>query len=176
MLKKIFGSALFGVEAFTIPIEVNVDKGIGYHLVGLPDNAIKESNFRIAAALQINSYKIPGKKLIINMSPADMRKEGAAYDLPLAMGVLAASSQIKEEDIENYVIMGELSLDGSVQSIKGALPTAIKALEDGFKGFILPKDNAKEAAIVEGLKVYGVEHISKVINHFKKKIHSSNHC
>tara|TARA_B110000971_G_scaffold98696_1_gene101549 strand:+ start:133 stop:981 length:849 start_codon:yes stop_codon:yes gene_type:complete len=166
MLKKIFGSALFGVEAFTIAIEVNVDKGIGYHLVGLPDNAIKESNFRIAAALQNNGYKIPGRKLIINMSPADMRKEGAAYDLPLAMGILTASNQIKGANIDDYIIMGELSLDGSVQSIKGALPIAIKALEDGFKGFILPKANAKEAAIVEGLKVYGVDHISDVIYFF----------
>ena len=128
MLKKIYGSAVFGVEAHTITIEVNVDYGIGYHLVGLPDNAIKESNFRIAAALQNNGYKIPGKKLIINMSPADMRKEGSAYDLPLAMGILAASNQIKEMHIERYIIMGELSLDGTVQSIKGALPIEIKAL------------------------------------------------
>lgn len=164
MLKKIYGSAVFGVEAHTITIEVNVDYGIGYHLVGLPDNAIKESNFRIAAALQNNGYKIPGKKLIINMSPADMRKEGSAYDLPLAMGILAASNQIKEMHIERYIIMGELSLDGTVQSIKGALPIAIKALEEGFEGFILPKENAKEAAIVSGLKVYGVEHISEVID------------
>ena len=166
MLKKIYGNAVFGVEAHTITIEVNVDYGIGYHLVGLPDNAIKESNFRIAAALQNNGYKIPGKKLIINMSPADMRKEGSAYDLPLAMGILAASNQIKEMHIERYVIMGELSLDGTVQSIKGALPIAIKALEEGFEGFILPKENAKEAAIVSGLKVYGVEHISEVIDCF----------
>lgn len=169
MLKKIYGSALFGVEAFTITIKVNVDKGIGYHLVGLPDNAIKESNFRIAAALQNNGYKIPGKKLIINMSPADMRKEGAAYDLPLAIGILMASNQIKGANIKDYIIMGELSLDGSVQSIKGALPIAIKALEDSFKGFILPKANAKEAAIVEGLKVYGVDHISDVIYFFNHK-------
>ena len=111
MLKKVYGSAVFGVEAHTITIEVNVDKGIGYHLVGLPDNAIKESNFRIAAALQNNGYKIPGKKLIINMSPADMRKEGSAYDLPLAIGILTASSQIKDINIERYIIMGELSLD-----------------------------------------------------------------
>ena len=166
MLKKVYGSAVFGVEAHTITIEVNVDKGIGYHLVGLPDNAIKESNFRIAAALQNNGYKIPGKKLIINMSPADMRKEGSAYDLPLAMGILTASNQIKEDHIERYIIMGELSLDGTVQSIKGALPIAIKALEEGFEGFILPKENAKEAAIVSGLKVYGVEHISEVIDYF----------
>ena len=172
MLKKVYGSAVFGVEAHTITIEVNVDKGIGYHLVGLPDNAIKESNFRIAAALQNNGYKIPGKKLIINMSPADMRKEGSAYDLPLAMGILTASNQIKETNIERYIIMGELSLDGSVQSIKGALPIAIKALEEGFDGFILPKENAKEnakeAAIVSGLKVYGVEHISEVIDYFDR--------
>jgi magnesium chelatase family protein len=156
------------VEAHTITIEVNVDKGIGYHLVGLPDNAIKESNFRIAAALQNNGYKIPGKKLIINMSPADMRKEGSAYDLPLAMGILTASNQIKEVNIERYVIMGELSLDGMVQPIKGVLPIAIKAIEEGFDGFILPKENAKEAAIVNGLKVYGVEHISEVIDYFHK--------
>tara|TARA_B100000768_G_scaffold58895_1_gene56973 strand:+ start:24517 stop:26067 length:1551 start_codon:yes stop_codon:yes gene_type:complete len=172
MLKKVYGCAVFGVEAHTITIEVNVDKGIGYHLVGLPDNAIKESNFRIAAALQNNGYKIPGKKLIINMSPADMRKEGSAYDLPLAMGILTASNQIKETNIERYIIMGELSLDGSVQSIKGALPIAIKALEEGFDGFILPKENAKEnakeAAIVSGLKVYGVEHISEVIDYFDR--------
>ena len=168
MLKKVYGSAVFGVEAHTITIEVNVDKGIGYHLVGLPDNAIKESNFRIAAALQNNGYKIPGKKLIINMSPADMRKEGSAYDLPLAMGILTASNQIKEVNIERYVIMGELSLDGMVQPIKGVLPIAIKALEEGFDGFILPKENAKEAAIVSGLKVYGVEHISEVIDYFHK--------
>ena len=168
MLKKVYGSAVFGVEAHTITIEVNVDKGIGYHLVGLPDNAIKESNFRIAAALQNNGYKIPGKKLIINMSPADMRKEGSAYDLPLAMGILTASNQIKETNIERYVIMGELSLDGTVQPIKGALPIAIKALEEGFEGFILPNENATEAAIVSGLKVYGVKHISEVIEYFDK--------
>ena len=154
MLKKVFGSAVFGVEATTVTVEVNVDKGIGYHLVGLPDNAIKESNYRIAAALQNNSYKIPGKKIIINMSPADLRKEGSAYDLTLAIGILAASNQIKADDIEDYLIMGELSLDGSLQPIKGALPIAIKAREEGYKGFILPNQNAKEAAIVNYLKVY----------------------
>ena len=168
MLKKVFASAVFGVEASTITVEVNVDKGIGYHLVGLPDNAIKESNYRIAAALQNNGYRIPGKKLIINMSPADLRKEGSAYDLTLAIGILAASSQIKAENIENYIIMGELSLDGSLQPIKGALPIAVKAREEGFKGFILPKQNAKEAAIVDELKVYGVDHIEQVINFFDK--------
>tara|TARA_R110000868_G_scaffold194178_3_gene439507 strand:+ start:2561 stop:4099 length:1539 start_codon:yes stop_codon:yes gene_type:complete len=168
MLKKIFGSAVFGVEATTVTVEVNVDKGIGYHLVGLPDNAIKESNYRIAAALQNNGYKIPGKKIIINMSPADLRKEGSAYDLTLAVGILAASKQIQSKNLEDYIIMGELSLDGSLQPIRGALPIAVKAREEGFKGFILPSQNAKEAAIVDDLKVYGIDNIKQVINFFDK--------
>ena len=170
MLTKIFGSAVFGVEATTITVEVNVDKGIGYHLVGLPDNAIKESNYRIAAALQNNGYKIPGKKLTINMAPADLRKEGSAYDLTLALGILAASGQIKSDHIENYIIMGELSLDGSLQPIKGALPIAIKAKEEGYKGFILPKENAREAAIVSEFEVFGIENIKEVINFFDKGV------
>jgi len=168
MLKKVFGSAVFGVEATTITVEVNVDKGVGYHLVGLPDNAIKESNYRIAAALQNNGYRIPGKKITINMAPADLRKEGSAYDLTLAVGILTASNQIKAENLDEYLIMGELSLDGSLQPIKGALPIAVKAREEGFKGFILPSQNAKEAAIVNDLKVYGVDNIKQVINHFDK--------
>ncbi len=170
MLKKVFGSAVFGVEATTITVEVNMAKGIGYHLVGLPDNAIRESNYRIAAALQNNGYKIPGKKIIINMSPADLRKEGSAYDITLAIGILAASNQIQAEHLEQYVIMGELSLDGSLQPIKGALPIAIKAREEGFKGFILPTQNAKEAAIVDDLEVYGVDNIKQVIDFFDQDI------
>lgn len=168
MLKKVYASAVFGVEASTITVEVNIDKGIGYHLVGLPDNAIKESNFRIAAALQNNGYKIPGKKIIINMSPADLRKEGSAYDLTLAIGILAASNQIKAEHLEDYLIMGELSLDGTLQPIRGALPIAVKAREEGFKGIILPIQNSKEAGIVDKLKVYGVENIKQVIDFFDK--------
>ncbi|MGB5434583.1 MAG: YifB family Mg chelatase-like AAA ATPase [Maribacter sp.] len=168
MLTKVFGSAVFGVEATTITVEVNVDKGVGYHLVGLPDNAIKESNYRIAAALLNNGYKIPGKKITINMAPADLRKEGSAYDLTLALGILTASGQIQSNELEKYIIMGELSLDGSLQPIKGALPIAIKAREEGFTGFMLPKDNAKEAAIVSDLKVYGIENIKEVIDFFDK--------
>ncbi len=168
MLTKVFGSAVFGVEATTITVEVNVDIGVGYHLVGLPDNAIKESNYRIAAALLNNGYKIPGKKITINMAPADMRKEGSAYDLTLAIGILTASNQIQSENLEKYLIMGELSLDGSLQPIKGALPIAIKAKEEGFEGFILPLENAREAAIVSDLKVYGVENIEQVIDFFDK--------
>jgi magnesium chelatase family protein len=168
MLTKVYGSAVFGVEATTIIVEVNINNGIGYHLVGLPDNAIKESNYRIAAALQNNGYKIPGKKITINMAPADLRKEGSAYDLTLALGILTASNQIKSESIEKYIIMGELSLDGSLQPIKGALPIAIKAKEEGFKGFILPNENAREAAIVDDLEVYGIDNIKEVIDYFDK--------
>ena len=167
MLTKVFGSAVFGVDATTITVEVNVDKGVGYHLVGLPDNAIKESNYRIAAALKNNGYKIPGKKITINMAPADMRKEGSAYDLTLALGILVASGQLEADtEIDKYLIMGELSLDGSVQPIKGALPIAIQAQKEGFKGFILPKENAKEAAVVNKLEVYGVDNIKEVIDFF----------
>lgn len=169
MLVKIYGSAVFGVEATTITVEVNIDKGIGYHLVGLPDSAIKESSFRISAALTNNNFKFPGKKITVNMAPADLRKEGSAYDLTLAIGILAASAQIKQDKISDYLIMGELSLDGSLQPIKGALPIAIKAREEGFKGFILPKQNAKEAAIVNELDVFGVENITEVIDFFDGK-------
>ena len=171
MLVKVFGSAVFGVEATTITIEVNIDKGIGYHLVGLPDNAIKESSYRIAAALKNNGYNLPGKKITINMAPADLRKEGSAYDLTLAIGILVASGQIQAEESANYVIMGELSLDGSLQPIRGALPIAIKAKEEGFKGFFLPIQNVKEAAIVEGLDVYGVENVQEVIDFFEGNGH-----
>ncbi|TBW26806.1 YifB family Mg chelatase-like AAA ATPase [Gramella sp. KN1008] len=166
MLVKVFGSAVFGVEATTITVEVNVTAGIGYHLVGLPDNAVKESSYRITAALQNNNFKLPGKKIIINMAPADLRKEGSAYDLTFALGILAASQQIKAENIADYLIMGELSLDGSLQPIKGALPIAIQARKEGFKGFILPTQNAQEAGIVSGLKVYGVDNITQVIEFF----------
>ncbi len=169
MLVKVFGSAVFGVEATTITIEVNIDKGIGYHLVGLPDNAIKESSYRIAAALKNNGYCLPGKKITINMAPADLRKEGSAYDLTLAIGILVASGQIQAEESASYIIMGELSLDGSLQPIRGALSIAIKAKEEGFKGFFLPKQNVKEAAIVEGLDVFGIENLQEVIDFFEGK-------
>lgn len=167
MLVKVFGSAVFGVEATTITIEVNIDKGIGYHLVGLPDNAIKESSYRIAAALQNNGYRLPGKKIVINMAPADLRKEGSAYDLPIAIGILAASGQINPDKVDRYLIMGELSLDGSVLPVKGVLPIALKAQEEGFDGVIIPKQNAREAAIVTGITVYGIENVTEVIGFFQ---------
>ena len=169
MLVLVYGSSVFGVEANLITIEVNIGKGIGYHFVGLPDNAVKESNFRIAAALTNIGYKLSGKKITINMAPADVRKEGSAYDLPLAIGILAASNQIHPPHLAHYLIMGELALDGGIRSIKGALPLAIQALKEGFKGFILPKENALEAAIVKGLNVYGVSHLEDVIDFFEEK-------
>ena len=169
MLVQLFGSAVYGVDAHLITIEVNIDKGIGYHLVGLPDNAIKESNFRIAAALQNIGYRLPGKKITINMAPADLRKEGSAYDLTLAIGILAASEQLKTDALKDYLVMGEIALDGSLRPIKVALPIAIQALKDGFKGFILPQENAQEAAIVSGIDVYGMSSLLEVIDFFEGK-------
>lgn len=170
MLIKTYGSSVYGVNAQLITVEVNVDKGVGYQLVGMPDVAIKESAHRISAALKNCGYKMPGKKITVNMAPADLRKEGSAYDLTIAMGILAASEQIKGDHLDQYLIMGELSLDGSLQPIKGVLPIAIQAREDGFKGFFLPKQNAKEAAIVNDLEVYGVDNIKEVIDFFDKNI------
>lgn len=166
MLVKTFGSAVQGINATIVTIEVNVSIGIRFFLVGLPDNAVKESHERIASALDFNGYKIPKKQIVINMAPADIRKEGSAYDLALAIGMLAGDEKIKSDELENFVIMGELSLDGSLKPIKGVLPIAIKAREEGFKGFILPKENAREAAVVNKLDVYGVENIKEVINFF----------
>ncbi len=166
MLIKTFGSACYGINATTITIEVDASPGFGFCMVGLPDNAVKESQQRISTALQTINYRMPGRKVVINMAPADIRKEGSAYDLPLAIGILAASEQIKSDNIEQYIIMGELSLDGLLRPITGALPIAIQARAEGFKGFILPKENAREAAVVNELKVYGVEKLQEVIDFF----------
>lgn len=166
MLVKTYGSAVVGVDAITITVEVNADRGFKFFMVGLPDNAVKESQHRIESALKNVGFKMPGKKIVVNMAPADIRKEGSAYDLTIAIGILAASDQINGDNVAEYVIMGELSLDGGLQPIKGALPIAIQARKEGFKGFILPKANAREAAIVDGLDVYGIENIKEVIDFF----------
>lgn len=164
MLVKTFASAVYGVDATTITVEVNVtDKGVGYSIVGLPDKAVQESLQRIESALKESKYQMKRLKTVINMAPADIRKEGSAFDLPVAIGILAASGQMSAEKIGNYILMGELSLDGSLQPIKGALPIAIQARKEGYKGFILPKENAREAGIVKDLDVYGVETVSEVI-------------
>ncbi len=175
MLTKVFAAAVHGIDAITITVEVNVFSGIKFHLVGLPDSAVKESQQRIESALRESGYRVPGKKIIINMAPADIRKEGAAYDLPLAIGILNASEQIKTEKISKFMLMGELSLDGDLQSVKGVLPMAIKAREEGFEGFIVPKQNAKEAAVVNNLKVYGAETISENHCRYTNRVCSTQH-
>jgi len=171
LLVKTFGSAVYGIEAMTITVEVNISGGGKpfYLIVGLPDNAVRESMQRVEAALQTNNFRMPRQKIIVNMAPADIRKEGSAYDLPIAIGILAGSGQVDNENLEKYIIMGELSLDGGLQPIKGALPISIQARKDGFKGFILPKQNAREAAIVNDLEVYGVENIKQVVDFFNGK-------
>ena len=168
MLVKTFGSAVYGVEAINITIEVNVAEGQGYFLVGLPDGAIKESQQRIDSAIKNNGFRMPRIKIVINMAPADIKKSGSAFDLPIAMGILGASEQLENTDLlKDYVIMGELSLDGAIQPIKGALPIAIQARKEGFKGLIVPKANIREAGMVNNLLVYGVSHLAEVIEFFK---------
>ena len=169
MLVKTFGAAVQGIQATLVTIEVNISAGIKFFLVGLPDNAVKESHERIMSALQYNKIPVPRKQVVINMAPADIRKEGSAYDLPLAIGMLAASEVVDATDIEHYVLMGELSLDGTLKPIKGVLPIAILARELGFKGFILPKENSREAAVVSDLEVFGVENITDVVDFFNHK-------
>ena len=164
MLVKLFGAAVQGIDATIVTIEVNCSRGIKFYLVGLPDSAVKESHERIVSALQVNGYKFPARQIVVNMAPADIRKEGASYDLPLAIGILAANETISSEHLADYLIIGELSLDGSLQPIKGALPIAIAARQQGFKGIILPQQNASEAAVVNNLDVYGVERITEVID------------
>jgi magnesium chelatase family protein len=171
MLVKTFGSAVYGVEAITVTVEVNVNnQGQNYYIVGLPDNAVKESLQRVESAIKSNNFFMPRTKLVVNLAPADIQKKGTAFDLPIAIGTLGATEQIENpEKLAEYVIMGELSLDGEIRPIKGALPIAIQARKEQFKGLIVPKQNAKEAAIVNNLNVYGVSHINEVIEFFKNE-------
>lgn len=170
MIVKVFGAAVHGISATPITIEVNCSTGIKFMLVGLPDASVKESHERIVSALQANGFAFPRRQIVINMSPADIRKEGSAYDLPLAIGILAASESLRPDRLEKYLMMGELSLDGTILPIKGALPIAIMAKEIGFEGFILPEENAKEAAVVEGLNIYGVKNIRQVTGFFNDEL------
>ncbi|MEL6560045.1 MAG: YifB family Mg chelatase-like AAA ATPase [Bacteroidota bacterium] len=165
MLAKCFGSAVYGVNASVITIEVDVGQGQRFYMVGLPDSAVKESQQRVEAAMKSHNYYMPRNKVVINLAPADIKKEGSAYDLPISLGILKASGQINADNIDQYIIMGELALDGILRPIKGALPIAIEARKKGFKGFILPKVNAKEAAIVDNLEVIGVETLPEAIAH-----------
>ncbi|WP_289760163.1 YifB family Mg chelatase-like AAA ATPase [Muribaculum intestinale] len=171
MLIKTYGAAVQGIDAIVVTIEVSVHQGVGFSLVGLPDTAVKESFQRVQTALAQCGMKWPHRAVVVNMSPADVRKEGAAYDLPIALGILAASEQMSGESMAGYMIMGEMSLDGSVLPIRGALPMAIKARELGFKGLILPKANVTEAAVVNHLEVYGVENLREVMGFFDGSCH-----
>jgi magnesium chelatase family protein len=166
MLVKTFGSAVFGIDATTITIEVNLAIGVNFILVGLPDNAVKESHQRIKAALKNNGYKFPGNEITVNMAPADIRKEGSTFDLPIAIGVMAVSEQIIADRLGQFIILGELSLDGTLKPMKGILPIALQAKKEGFKGIILPKENAIEAAIVDGLDIYGMKSLKEVVDFF----------
>ncbi|MEG1999198.1 MAG: magnesium chelatase domain-containing protein, partial [Bacteroidales bacterium] len=161
-----FAAALQGINARIVTIEVNCTQGIQFFMVGLPDTAVKESHQRIISALSHNELKFPRRKIVVNLAPADIKKEGSAYDLPIAIGVLAASESVKSDHLGEFLIMGELSLDGTILPIKGVLPIAIKAKEEGYKGFILPKENIREAAVVEGIDVYGAENIKEVVKFF----------
>lgn len=172
MLIKTYGSAVSGVDALTITIEVSIGSGNKYHIVGLPDSAVKESLRRIESAIQSSGMRMPRQKIVINLSPADIRKEGTAYDLPIAIGILAASGQLPAEMTPNLLLAGELSLDGGLQPVKGALPMSIQAKEARFKGFILPADNSREAAIVDGIRVYGMQNLSEVIAFLSGKEHA----
>ena len=167
MLVKTYGAAVHGIDEIIVTIEVSVDRGIGFTIVGLPDAAVRESNERIRTALKHNDYPFPRRNVVINMAPADIKKEGSAYDLPLAIGIMAADENLPSEMLDKYMIMGELSLDGSLLPIRGALPMAIEARRLGYKGFILPTANASEAAVVNNLEVYGVDNITQVIRFFK---------
>ncbi|BDD04274.1 YifB family Mg chelatase-like AAA ATPase [Aureibacter tunicatorum] len=165
MLSKTYGAAVFGVNAMTITIETSVGQGAKFFMVGLPDNAVKESQQRVESAIKHNGFFMPRNKIVVNLAPADIRKEGSSYDLPIALAILKASSQITASELEDYLIMGELALDGTLRPIKGALPIAIEARKKGFKGFIVPMENAREAAIVNNLEVIGVENLSDAISH-----------
>ena len=168
MIVKTFGSAVQGVEAISIVIEINVaEKGTNFFIVGLPDSAVKESERRIESAINNLGYSFPRFRTVVNMAPADIRKAGSAYDLPIALCLIAASGQINGEQLQHYTIMGELSLDGTILPIRGALPMAIQARQEGFKGFILPAQNAREAAMVNNLDVYSVSHLRDVITFFQ---------
>ena len=168
MLVKTFGSAVYGVEAITISVEVNVMSGKEYFIVGLPDNAVKESLKRVESTIKTNGFMMPRTKLVVNLAPADIRKSGSAFDLAIAVATLGASEQLDNpERLADYMIMGELNLDGTVQPIKGALPIAITARKDGFKGLILPKQNCREAGMVNNLNVFGVGHFMEVVDFFR---------
>ena len=166
MLVKTYTAAVNGLEVTTVTVEVSMNRGVLYHLTGLPDNAVKESRDRIAAAMQNNGFKFPVADITVNMAPADLRKEGSSYDLPLAIAILAANNKVMSDHLNEYLMVGELSLDGQLQPVRGALPIAVRARKEKFKGLIVPKQNIREAAVVNQINVYGMESLNDVINFF----------
>ena len=170
MLIKAYGSSVQGINATIITIEVNISQGIKFFIVGLADSAVKESHPRIESAIKTNGFKWPNMRVVVNLAPADIRKEGSAYDLPLAVAVLAASSQVAPALLDKYIIMGELSLDGTLQRIRGVLPIAVRAMKENFKGMIIPRENAREAAVVKGLEIIGAGHLTEVVGFLNGEI------
>ena len=170
MLAKTYGSAVYGVDAFIITIEVDVGQGTQFFMVGLPDSAVKESQQRVEAAIKFYNYHMPRQKIMVNLAPTDIKKEGSFYDLPIALAILSASNQVHIPMLDQYLVIGELSLDGQLRPLRGILPIAIEARKQGFKGFILPKENAREAAIVDQLEIVGVTNIKEAVEHLNGKI------
>ena len=164
MFTRVYTSTVIGINAMTVEVEVNVSPGLGMYMVGLPDNAVRESQERIRSAFENSGQRMVGKKIVVNLAPADLKKEGSSLDLPIAIAILAATEQLDAESTRGYVMAGELSLDGTVKPIKGALPMAVEALEKGFKGLLLPRENAEEAAVVEELEVIGVGSLREAID------------
>ena len=163
MLVKTYCAAVNGLEVTTVTVEVSMSRGIQFHLTGLADTAVKESYDRIKAALTNNGFKMPSMDITINLSPADIKKEGSGYDLPLAIGILAANEKVESGELDKYMMVGELGLDGHLQPVRGALPIAIRARAEKFKGLIVPKQNIREAAVVNQLEVYGMETLMDVV-------------
>lgn len=171
MFAKCYASALVGIDAMTVEVEINITPGLGMFLVGLPDNAVRESQERIRSAFDNSGLRMPGKKVVVNLAPADIRKEGSSLDLTIAIAILAATEQVSAERLHRYIIMGELSLDGTIKPIKGTLPIAVNAEKEGFRGFILPRGNAPEAAVVAGLEVIAADTLQEVIKFLNGDIH-----
>ena len=164
MLVKTFSAAVFGIEAVPVTIEVDVTRGVRYMLVGLPDAAVRESQQRIESAFRSVGLRWPGRQVIINMAPADIRKEGSSYDLPLAVGIISAAEMVSGKRIEGMLLTGELSLDGAVKPVRGVLPMALQARASGFRAMIVPAENAHEAAVVDGIDIYGVDSLDEVLS------------
>ena len=163
MFVRTFAGSVIGIDAMTVAVETDIALGIGMYLVGLPDNAVRESQERIRAAFVNSGYRMSGRKIVVNLAPADLRKEGTLFDLPIAVSILAASGQFESDRLERYMILGELSLDGTLRPVKGALPLAVRAREDGLQGIVLPVANTREAAVVDGIDVIGVKTLKEVV-------------